>query len=67
MWCRHACPGRFFVAHELKLLLVYILMNYDVEPLAQRPTSTWFGTNVLPDMKGTIKVRRRNGGAEETV
>ncbi|KAF4595698.1 Ent-kaurene oxidase [Ophiocordyceps camponoti-floridani] len=25
---RHACPGRFFVAHELKLITAYLLRNY---------------------------------------
>lgn len=28
---RHACPGRFFAAAELKVVLVQILQHYDVE------------------------------------
>ncbi|KAF2099268.1 putative P450 monooxygenase [Rhizodiscina lignyota] len=64
---RHSCPGRFFVAHELKMLLVYILINYDIEPMAQRPSNMWFGTNILPDMKATIRVRRRKGASPEDV
>ncbi|PAV15330.1 cytochrome P450 [Pyrrhoderma noxium] len=28
---RHACPGRFFAANELKAMLAYIVLNYDVK------------------------------------
>lgn len=56
---RHACPGRFLVAHELKLLLAYALMHYEIEPLETRPPNTWFGQHILPPMKGTIRIRRR--------
>ncbi|KAK5119965.1 hypothetical protein LTR85_007041 [Meristemomyces frigidus] len=56
---RHACPGRFFVSAELKMLLSYLVLNYDVEPLAERPPNTWFGPNVIPPMKRTMRVRRR--------
>lgn len=58
---RHACPGRFFVALELKMLLAYMVMNYEIEPLATRPPNKWFGQNNLPPMKATIRVRRREG------
>ena len=58
---RHACPGRFFVACEMKLILSYIAMNYEIEPLNSRPPNTWFGQNVIPPMKATIRVRRREG------
>jgi cytochrome P450 len=56
---RHACPGRFLVAQELKLLLAYASMHYEIEPLATRPPNTWFGAHILPPMKATIRVRRR--------
>lgn len=58
---RHACPGRFFVALELKLLLAYMVMNYEVEPLAARPPNQWFGQSNLPPMRASIRVRRRKG------
>lgn len=32
----HACPGRFFAANELKVLLSYILLRYDVRLPAER-------------------------------
>ncbi|KAI1138785.1 cytochrome P450 [Hypoxylon sp. FL0543] len=56
---RHACPGRFFASSELKLMLAYIIMNYDIQIQEKRPENFWFGINRIPPMKATIKVRRR--------
>ncbi|KAL8707416.1 MAG: hypothetical protein Q9220_007561 [cf. Caloplaca sp. 1 TL-2023] len=56
---RHACPGRFFIAVEIKLMLAYMAMNYDIEPLAERPRNRWLGGIRLPPTKAVIKVRRR--------
>lgn len=56
---RHACPGRFFAANELKLILSYMLLNYDFESLGERPESKWMGQNLVPPMKATIKIRRK--------
>lgn len=28
---RHACPGRFFAANEIKLILARILLDYDIK------------------------------------
>ncbi|KAI1415223.1 cytochrome P450 [Hypoxylon sp. FL1857] len=58
---RHACPGRFFASSELKLMLAYIIMNYDIQIQEKRPENFWFGMNRIPPMKATIKVRRRKG------
>ncbi|KAK8030950.1 ent-kaurene oxidase [Apiospora arundinis] len=27
---KHACPGRFFAANEIKLILAHILLQYDL-------------------------------------
>jgi cytochrome P450 len=56
---RSACPGRFFAAIELKLLLAYMVLNYDIELLKDRPEGKWIGLTSLPPMKATLKVRRR--------
>ncbi|XXG99759.1 L-threo-3-deoxy-hexylosonate aldolase [Hypoxylon texense] len=56
---RHACPGRFFAASELKLMLAYLVTHYDIERLDRRPANFWFGMNRIPPMKATIRVRRR--------
>ncbi|KAI9806379.1 MAG: hypothetical protein M1825_006494 [Sarcosagium campestre] len=56
---RHACPGRFFAANEIKLLLAYLTLNYELEPLETRPADIWMATNCIPNLKATIRVRRR--------
>lgn len=43
------------------MLLAYMVMNYDVEHLPQRPANTWFGSFVSPPTKAAIRVRRREG------
>ncbi|KAM6506353.1 hypothetical protein FSOLCH5_013340 [Fusarium solani] len=56
---RNACPGRFFAANMLKLMLGYLVMNYDFEMQESRPKNMWIGVNRVPPMQATIKVRRR--------
>jgi len=56
---RHACPGRFLIAIEVKMMLAYMVMNYDIEPLAARPPNSWFGQMCIPPTKATIRVRRK--------
>lgn len=56
---RHACPGRFFASSELKLMLAYVVMNYDFEFTDVRPKNSWVGVNRVPPMKATIRVTRR--------
>ncbi|KAF1933736.1 cytochrome P450 [Didymella exigua CBS 183.55] len=56
---RHGCPGRFFAANEIKLLLAYIAMNYDIEPLRIRPEPIAFGSIMTPSPNISIKIRRK--------
>ena len=56
---KHACPGRFFAASELKLILGYMLMNYDIEMLDERPPDIYAGVARLPPMAAKIRVRPR--------
>lgn len=58
---RHACPGRFFAANEIKALMVYILMNYDMKflPGQTRPESLQFETQYLPDHSTKVLFKRR--------
>lgn len=56
---RHGCPGRFFAANELKLLLAYIALNYDIEPMKIRPEPIAFGSVMTPDQNVSIRVRRK--------
>ena len=61
---RHACPGRFFAAQELKLLLAYILKMYEVQLEDKgedggRVKNMWMGPNHVPPLKARVRVRRR--------
>ncbi|KAL1865336.1 hypothetical protein Daus18300_007226 [Diaporthe australafricana] len=56
---RSACPGRFFGAAKVKMMLAYILMSYDFEMQDKRPENFILGLNVLPPTKATIRIKRR--------
>lgn len=56
---RHACPGRFFAANQLKLLLAAIVSKYDIEPISERPPNPWFNNSIGPPIWAKIRVRRR--------
>ncbi|KAJ7086248.1 cytochrome P450 [Mycena epipterygia] len=58
---RHACPGRFFAATELKAMLAHLLINYDVKAETEgvRPPDNVFGLFRLPNPQGKIWIRKR--------
>ncbi|KAK0747389.1 putative cytochrome P450 [Apiosordaria backusii] len=56
---KHACPGRFFAAAELKILLAYAILHYDFERPPVKPEGPWYAFTRVPPMKATIKVRKR--------
>ncbi|KAJ7201912.1 cytochrome P450 [Mycena pura] len=60
---RHACPGRFFAATELKAMLAHILINYDIraerEGLDGRPKDVVFGMFGSPSASGKVWFRQR--------
>ncbi|KAL6853207.1 cytochrome P450 [Trichoderma novae-zelandiae] len=60
---RHACPGRFFVAHELKLIMAHMLLNYDIELVGKVPEKQWIGSTIFPHLKAEIRVRRKKAQA----
>lgn len=45
----------------MKLILAYMVLNYDFGPLKNRPYNTWFGQDMFPSMKARIKERRKEG------
>jgi cytochrome P450 len=56
---KHACPGRFFAVHEMKMILAYIVMNYEIETFKERPTQKRVMWIQLPREDTKIKIRRR--------
>ncbi|KUI67166.1 Ent-kaurene oxidase [Cytospora mali] len=58
---RHACPGRFFVAHELKMLISYLLLNYDIKAQEKRPDPKWIGKAMVPPTDAIMELRRKRG------
>ena len=56
-------PGRFFAANELKAMLAYIVVHYDLKVTgadpAARPPNVYFANTVLPNPKGQVLFRKR--------
>ena len=54
-------PGRFFAASEIKMLLAYVLLNYDVKLAGGRgqPADLWFGFHSMPDPTVEVMFRKR--------
>ncbi|KIL66539.1 hypothetical protein M378DRAFT_160521 [Amanita muscaria Koide BX008] len=58
---RHACPGRFFAANELKAMLAHILLNYDVQMAngGGRPANLAVGSTTIPNPTAQVMFRKR--------
>ncbi|KIJ66616.1 hypothetical protein HYDPIDRAFT_109704 [Hydnomerulius pinastri MD-312] len=58
---RHACPGRFFAANELKSMLAHVVVHYDVklEENATRPKSLMFGSAIAANPTARVMFRKR--------
>ncbi|KAJ7789542.1 cytochrome P450 [Mycena olivaceomarginata] len=54
---KHACPGRFFAATELKAMMAHMVINYDVEAEVEgvRPADKVFDTRISPNAAGKVK------------
>lgn len=57
----HACPGRFFAASEIKVVLAYLLQHYDIklEEGHERPENHHRGAIVSPSGQGKVLLRKR--------
>ncbi|KAI0550324.1 putative cytochrome P450 [Xylaria curta] len=58
---RHACPGRLFASNEIKAIMGYLLLNYDIK-FAEgqtRPKSLLVETQNLPNHEATVLFRKR--------
>nr|GAT45049.1 predicted protein [Mycena chlorophos] len=58
---KHACPGRFFAATELKAMLAHLVINYDVKAEVEgvRPPDDIFGMRISPNPRGKVLLRKR--------
>ncbi|KAK1484998.1 cytochrome P450 [Colletotrichum abscissum] len=58
---RHACPGRFFAAHEIKAIMAHLLKNYEMRFThgQGRPQSVRAETQYLPDPWATVEFKKR--------
>lgn len=52
-------PGRFFAAHNMKLVLAEILQKYDIDYLPERPKGKHISDFLEPPAKAKITIRRR--------
>ena len=59
---RHACPGRFFSTHELKLVFASLVLKYDLTCFEERPTSSYVSDFCIPP-EVAIEVKRRGPSA----
>jgi ent-kaurene oxidase len=57
---KHACPGRFLAADEIKLLLCNILLHYDFKyPNGQtRPPNKDHGESSIPDSTQKLEFKK---------
>ena len=60
-------PGRWFASHLLKMIVSMIVINYDIEALADRPSNDFLGEFCIPSRTATARVRRRSGSLESGV
>ncbi len=51
-------PGRFFVVNELKAIMSYVLLNFDVK-LDKFPTPVWIAETQLLNQSSKVLFRKR--------
>ncbi|EJD49232.1 cytochrome P450 [Auricularia subglabra TFB-10046 SS5] len=58
---RHACPGRFWAANEMKAMMAYMVTHYDIrmEQDGVVPAEKWIGASVIPDRTARVLIRKR--------
>jgi len=56
---RHACPGRWFVAHMVKQGVAYMLLNYDVQVTKRPGKKTALLNFMMPPEAAEMRVRRK--------
>ena len=59
---RHACPGRYFAAAELKMMLAHLVVGYDIRTVEDglRPADIYIIQACIPNPTAEILIRKRN-------
>ena len=54
-------PGRFFAANEMKAILAYIVLNYDlkIDGDGKRPANIYYANEIIPAVDGMVLFRKR--------
>ncbi|KAE8350016.1 cytochrome P450 [Aspergillus coremiiformis] len=55
---RHACPGRWFSFQLMKIVIAYMVANYDIERLEKRPDNMRFADLNIPYLSHVIRIKR---------
>jgi len=57
---KHACPGRFFAANEVKIAFIHLIMKYDIK-LDDKDSAKWIelGVTMLASFSVSLDVKRR--------
>ena len=56
----HACPGRFFAATELKVMLIWLLLKYNWKVIDDKePAILYLGGEIMVDPAAKLMLRRR--------
>lgn len=66
---KHACPGRFFAANEMKVALCHILLKYDIKMAEgwESPPPIRREVVLLADPRARMVIRRRDAGIDVDV
>jgi cytochrome P450 len=59
---RHACPGRFFAANEIKMILARLVLDFDIKmpgDVTERYPQIAIGAGNSPDPTKTLMLKRR--------
>ncbi|KAB5549553.1 ent-kaurene oxidase [Coniochaeta sp. 2T2.1] len=58
---RHACPGRFFAANEIKMIVARMVLGYDIKNVGvgegERYDNFWVGNGCFPDPSKNLLFR----------
>ena len=56
---KHACPGRFFAVHLVKMIVAYMVQKYELKPWNERPANMWIAETPIPPRGLMMAIRRR--------